>query len=67
MARIDLEKFYHDVNERLITATNTLKNSVWEVNLSKNQEVRYLFSRIIQAEAVDIDQRHTSVIRFIFL
>ena len=36
MTRINLEKFYHDLNEKLITATNTLEDSAWEVNLSKN-------------------------------
>ena len=32
---------YHDINEKLITATNTLDDSVLEVNLTKNQEVGY--------------------------
>ena len=32
---------YHDINEKLITATNTLDDSVLEVNLTNNQEVGY--------------------------
>lgn len=25
-----LEKFYHDLNEKLLTVTNTVEDSVWE-------------------------------------
>ena len=36
MAGINIEKFYQDSNEKLITATNTYDDSTREVNLSKN-------------------------------
>ena len=36
MTRINLEKFYHELNKKLITATNTLEDSAREVNLRKN-------------------------------
>ena len=36
MTRINLEKFYHDLNEKFIKATNTLENSAWNLNLSNN-------------------------------
>ena len=36
MTRIDLQKFYQDLNEKLITAICTLDNFAWKVNLSKN-------------------------------
>ena len=36
---MSLEKFYHDLNEKVITATNTLGNSALKGNLSKNQEL----------------------------
>ena len=36
MARINIEKFYPDPNEKLVTATNTYDDSAREVNLSKN-------------------------------
>ena len=36
MTRINLEIFYHDLNEKLITTTNILEDSAWEVNPSKN-------------------------------
>ena len=39
MTRINLDKFYHNLNEKLITATNALEDSAWEINLSKNKEV----------------------------
>ena len=49
-------KFYQDLNEKLITAINTLEDFAWEVNLWKNQEVGYPSSGIIPADAVDCDQ-----------
>ena len=36
MTRSNLEKFHHDLNEKLIIVTNVINDSVWEVNLSKN-------------------------------
>lgn len=36
MARINIEKFYQDPNEKLVTATNAYDDSAREVNLSKN-------------------------------
>ena len=53
IARISLEKFCHNLNKKLITVTNNLEDSGREVNLSKNQEVGYLSSEIIPADAVD--------------
>ena len=44
MTRINVEKFYHDLKEKSITATNTLEESACEVNISKDQEVGYLSS-----------------------
>ena len=64
MTRISLEKYYHDLNKKLITTTNTLEDSAWEVNLSKNYGVDYLSSGIIPPEAVDSDQGHLSAIRY---
>ena len=37
MTRINFEKFYHDLNEKLITVTNTLKDYPWEGNLSRRR------------------------------
>ena len=31
-----LEKYYHHLNKKLITATNNLDDSAWKVDLSKN-------------------------------
>ena len=39
---MNLEKLNHDLNETLITATNALDDSMFDVNLSKNLEVGYL-------------------------
>ena len=39
---MNLEKLYHDLNKTLITATNALDDSMFDVNLSKNLEVGYL-------------------------
>ena len=39
MARINLEKFYQDLNEKLISATCFLDDSTWVVNRRKDQEV----------------------------
>ena len=36
MTRINLEKLYRDLNEKLFTDTNTLEDSAWKVNRSKN-------------------------------
>lgn len=55
MTRINLEKFYHDLNEKLFIGTNTLEDSAWDVNLSENQEIGYLSSGIIPDEDVDSD------------
>ena len=35
MKRINLEKFYYDLNKKLNTATNSLEDSAGEVNQSK--------------------------------
>ena len=59
---INLEKFYHDLNEKLITTTNTLNDSVLEVNLSKHQEVGYLYSGTVPDEAISSDQGHLSAV-----
>ena len=61
MTRINLEKFYHHLNEKSITVTSTLDDPVWEFNLSTNYEVGYL-SRNHSSKAVDSDQRHLSTI-----
>ena len=47
VTRINLDKFNHDLNEKLIIATNNSDNPAWEVNLSKNQEVDYLYIMIL--------------------
>ena len=36
MTKINLVKFYNDLNKKLITATNTLEDCAWEVNVSKS-------------------------------
>lgn len=36
MARINLDKFYRDLNDKLITANNCLEDSARELILSKN-------------------------------
>ena len=46
-----LEKFYHDLNEKLITTTNT---SVFDVNLSKDQNVGYLTSESFQLKLTTV-------------
>ena len=58
MARANLKKCYHDLNEKLITATNTFGDSAFEVNLIRNYEVGYLSSGIIPDEVVDRYQGH---------
>ena len=37
MTRINFEKFCHDLNEKLITVTNTLKDYAWEGNLNRRR------------------------------
>ena len=34
MTRLDLQKFYYDLNENVINASKTLIDSAWEVNLN---------------------------------
>ena len=66
MARINIEKFYQDPNEKLVTATNTYDDSAREVNLSKNQEIGQLSDLRIEINAagvVDSGQGHLSVSR----
>lgn len=36
VTRIDLDKYYNDLNEKLITSTNNSEVPAWEVNLNKN-------------------------------
>ena len=36
MTKIKAEKFYNDLNVKLIAATNTLEDFAQEVNLNKN-------------------------------
>ena len=60
MTRTNLEKFYHNLNEKLIPTTNSLEDSAWEFLLSKNYEVGYMSSGIIPAEVVDSSQGHLS-------
>ena len=47
MTKINLDKFYHDSKEKLITATNTLEGSAWEINHNPRE--------IIRGEAVNSD------------
>lgn len=58
MTRLDLQKFYYDLNENVINASKTLIDSAWEVNLN-------LSSGIIPfSKASDSDQVHLSAIRY---
>ena len=47
--RINLEKYYHGLNEKLITATDILEESalkVWQFNKGKNQEFFQIFLNV---------------------
>ena len=55
--RTNLDKFYHDLNEWLISATKTLHDGS---KTSENQEVSNLFSKIIPTEAVNSDLGYLS-------
>lgn len=46
--KIQLEKFSHDLNEKLNTFTNILDDRVLEFNPSNNQENGYLASESFQ-------------------
>lgn len=46
--KIQLEKFSHDLNEKLNTFTNILDDRVLEFNPSNNQEKGYLASESFQ-------------------
>lgn len=48
------QKLYHDLNERSNFATNTLDDSVSEVNLTKTQEVAYLTSESFQLKLLTV-------------
>ena len=36
VTRIDLDKYFNDLNKKLITSTNNSEVPAWEVNLNKN-------------------------------
>lgn len=67
MIKIKLAKFFHGLDEKLITATDVLEESalkVWQFNEGKNQEVGclYLSLEIIPAKNVDSEECHVSAI-----
>ena len=56
ITRINLEKLYHDLRAKLITATNILDDSVFKVNLINNQEVGCLASEPFQLKLPTVNK-----------
>ena len=47
-----------DLNQKLITTTNTLDGSTLGVNLVTSQQVDYMLTALIPAEPVENNQEH---------
>lgn len=61
---VKLTLVYNDLNEKLITVSNTLDGSMLGDNLIKNHNLDYQSPALIPAKAVENDHEHLAATRY---